>query len=67
MGIDELDELNKLNEKLVKDLTVKELKELIREVVCEELMFSNRKVSEYRGFSLEKIKFPKRCEITWGE
>ena len=56
-----------LEEKLVKDLTVKELKDIIRQTVRDELTFANRNVTECRGYELKEIKFPKKCEIIWGD
>ena len=55
------------NETLVKDLTVAELKDLIRQIVQQELMFANRNVTECKGYELKEIKFPKKFEIIWGD
>ena len=55
------------DETLVKDLTVAELKELIRQIVRDELTFANRNVTECKGYELKEIKFPKKFEIIWGD
>lgn len=55
------------NETLVKDLTVAELKDLIRQIVQQELIFANRNVTECKGYELKQVEFPKRCEIIWGD
>lgn len=54
-----------MENKLVKDLTVKEFKEMLRQVVRDEIRFQN--VTECKGFPIEPIKFPKKFEITWAE
>lgn len=56
-----------MEEKLVKDLTVKELKDIIRQLVRDELTFANRNVTECKGYELKEVKFPKKFEITWAE
>ena len=45
--------------------TVKEFKEMLRQVVRDEIRFQN--VTECKGFPIEPIKFPKKFEITWAE
>ena len=53
------------DETLVKDLTVGELKDLIRQIVREELVFSNRNVTECKGWSIPPIKLPTKFEVKW--
>jgi len=53
------------DEALVKDLTVAELKDLIRQVVQQELAFSNRNVTECKGWPIPPIKFPSKFEVKW--
>ena len=55
------------NKTLVKDLTVEELKDIIRQTVRDELTFANRNVTECRGYELREIKLPKKCEIIWAD
>ena len=50
---------------LIKDLTVKELKEIIRQMVQQELMFFNRNITECKGFPIHPIKFPTKFEVKW--
>ena len=47
------------DEALVKDLTVAELKELIR------LIHANRNVTECKGWPIPPIKFPTKFEVKW--
>ena len=53
------------DEMLIKDLTVKELKEIIRQMVQQELMFFNRNITECKGFPIPPIKFPTKFEVKW--
>lgn len=53
------------DEALVKDLTVAELKELIRQIVQQELIHANRNVTECKGWPIPPIKFPTKFEVKW--
>ena len=53
------------DETLVKDLTVAELKDLIRQTVQQELILANRNVTECKGWSIPPIKFPTKFEVKW--
>lgn len=53
------------DEALVKDLTVAELKELIRQIVQQELILANRNVTECKGWPIPPIKFPTKFEVKW--
>ena len=53
------------DEALVKDLTVAELKELIRQIVQQEFILANRNVTECKGWPIPPIKFPTKFEVKW--